>query len=205
MASGAAASQMGASELAVAVALLRIRWQEAKLASTADPEVLDSAQSELFRSIDVALDSLGGEGTAGLTSGVFSGAAQFGAVDGASGASALVVEDVATLSPVRCDYPRDSRGSDADEAWNTLFYLSNVEREVLSVFRKHRKIAADVACSSAEPCVWLFVDVEMFLKATGFEYGQATVLWDRWMRTVSVERIWGGCKIVVAIDELPRD
>lgn len=136
MASGAAASQVEASALAVAVALLRTRWREAKIGSTADPEVLASAEISRFRSIDVALDVLGVEGAAGLISGASSLAAEFGAVDGVSGVSAPVVEDVATPSPFRCDYPRDSRGSDADEAWNTLLYLSNVEKEVLSLFRK---------------------------------------------------------------------
>lgn len=205
MASGAAASQVAASALAVAVSLLRTRWREAKTGSNADPEAVASAEFLLFRSLDVALDALGVQGAAGSISGASSVAAEFVAVDGESGVVAHV-EDVATPSLFRCDYLRDSRGSDSAEAWNTLLYLSNVEKEVLELFRKHGEIAsAAYAPSSAPPCVWLFVDFEMFYKGTGFEFVQASALWHRWMRIVPGDRIWGGCKIAVAFQELLRD
>ena len=211
MASGPRSAQLGASDLALAAALFLSRWQEAKLGSNVDPEVLADAESALVSSIDVALNVLGAGGAGGWSSGAFSVAAEVGAGggDGVSDALAPVVEDPFDDAGAGCDLAFASRRSIVanDEAWNALLCLANVESEVVSLFRKHRETAAAAYVrSSAEPVVWLFVDFDMFESGTGFESGQATALWDRWRRIVSSDRIWArGSKIVVALDELRRD
>jgi hypothetical protein len=119
-----------------------------------------------------------------------------------------VVEEVVTPPPVRWGLDRDSRGPTraGGEAWNALLFVANLESEVVSLFDRHRELAAAAYCrSSSAPVVWLFVDFDMFLSGTGFDIGQAKALWERWMRIVSVDRIRGGCKICVALHELPMD
>jgi hypothetical protein len=119
-----------------------------------------------------------------------------------------VVEEVVTPLSVRCGLDRDSRGSTraGGEAWDSVLFVANLESEVVSLFDRHRQLAAASYCRSASaPVVWLFVDFDMFVSGTGFPIGQAQVLWERWMRIVSGDRIYRGCKICVALHELPRD
>ena len=197
MASGAAASP--ASAFAVAAALFRSRWEVAKLGSIADPALLALAEGEHFSSIEVALEVLGASPVASEV--------------GAGGAAAAmdvvppVVEEVVTPPPVRWGPDHDSRGPTraGGEAWNAILFVANLESEVVSLFDRHRELAAAAYCrSSSAPVVWLFVDFDMFHSGTGFDIGQARALWERWMRIVSLDRIRGGCKICVALHELPR-
>ena len=198
MASGAASSP--ASAFAVAAALFRSRWEEAKLVSIADPARLALAEGELFSSIAVALEVLGASPVASEV-----GA---GGVAAAMDVVPPVVEAVVTPPSVRWGSENDSRCPTraGGEAWNALLFVANLESEVVSLFDRHRELAAAAYCRSASaPVVWLFVDFDMFHSGTGFDIGQARALWERWMRIVSLDRIRGGNKICVALHELPRD
>ena len=198
MASGAAPSP--ASVFAVAAVLIRSRWEEAKLGSTADPGLLALAEGELFSSIEVALEVLGSSPVA----------SKVGAGRDAAAMDVVppVVEEAVTPPLVRMGPDRDLCAPlrAGGEAWNALLFVANLESEVVSLFDRHRELAAEsYCCSSSAPVVWLFVDFDMFLSGTGFDIVHAQALWDRWMRIVSVDRIWRGCKICVALHELPME
>ena len=205
MASGAV--PLPSSVFAAAVALIRSRWEEAKLCSTADPGLLASAEGELFSSIEVALEVLD---SSPVASGVrFDGR---GVPIGAGGDAAAmdvgpsVVEDAVDPSSVCVGPDRDPPTPErVIEGWNALFFVDNLESEVVSLFDRHRELAAAAYCrSSSAPVVYLFVDFDMFHAGTGFDMLQSSVLWDRWMGIVSPDRIWRGCRICVALHELPR-
>ena len=194
MASGPA--PVPASAFEVAGALFRSCWEEAKRGSNADPRLLADAEGHLFSSIEVALEVL--ESSPVVTGGAAVAMDVVPPVD----------EEVVTPLSVRCGLARDSRGSTraGGEAWNSLLFVANLESEVVSLFDRHRQLAAASYCRSASaPVVWLFVDLDMFVSGTGFPLGQAQVLWERWMRIVSVDRIYRGSKICVPLHELLRD
>ena len=106
------------------------------------------------------------------------------------------VDEDAVMPPL-CVGP-DRVGPDRDppsaggEAWNALLFVAELESEVVSVFDRHRELAAAAYWRSSSA-------------GTGFGQVQAQALWDRWMRIVSGDRIYRGCKICVALHELPRD
>ena len=187
-----------ASAFEVAGALFRSCWEEAKRGSNADPRLLADAEGHLFASIEVALEVL--ESLPVVTGGA--------AV--AMDVVPPVEEEVVTPPSARCG--PDRVGLDCDppsaggEAWNSLLFVANLESEMLSLFHRHRDVAAAAYCrSSSAAVVWLFVDFEMFVSATGLNIVQAQALWDRWNLIVSVDRIYRGSKICVPLHELLRD
>jgi hypothetical protein len=110
-----------------------------------------------------------------------------------------------SLGPDRVGPERDPPAA-VGEAVNLLSFVSQLESEVFSVFDRHRELAAAAHWrSSSVPVVWLFVDFEMFLVGTGFGAVQAQALWDRWMGTVSRDRIYRANTICVGLHDLPRD
>ena len=213
MASGVASSP--ALVFAAAAALLRCRWVEAKLGSSADSGLLAVAEVHLFSCIDVAIEVLASSPVASAVVMDSRGVPILGVAGDAAAMEVVpsVVEESVTPLSLCVGPDRDPPSPErVIEAWDALFFVDNLETEVASLFQTHRELAAAAHCRPpSAPVVLLYVDFDMFHHSSGFEILKAAALWDRWMGIVSPDRLFThsgrgrGTKICVVLRELPRD